>query len=393
MDEDGMEMTPRERTLTAFKLGTPDRVPVFPWLWNLVPAKLTGHKVYDFGPVGHLPIWKAQLETIKHFEADGWIFASLGDSSKKGYRVERKVIDLADDVKEVVSLYHTSKGQLHERRLCPPDSGAWVLEGKIKDFAQDVQKLKEISFPDPWTCDTSQLEEMVVGAGELAVAHGIVGSLFFDTIAGNSDGGGERAIYDLFDHEKECRHLQRLHADHTREVARVLVEKVGVDAVFLGMGYSSASIMGPDMWRKWNVAAIRSISEITKRHGVPLHMHCHGKRKEIVEYTIEAGVDVLDPFERPPMGDADLAEIKEKYGARVCICGNVHTIHSLLNGSPQLVEEDVRDCIAKGARGGGFVLNSGEEVARDTPFANIEAMVRAGKKYGKYPVLAEGVRS
>ena len=64
----------------------------------------------------------------------------------------------------------------------------------------------------------------------------------------------------------------------------------------------------------------------------------------------------MEPLE-PPLGcDADLAE----------------------------VEEAVKRCIDQAAEGGGFILSTGDQLPFDTPFENIEAMVRTAREYGAY---------
>ena len=35
-------------------------------------------------------------------------------------------------------------------------------------------------------------------------------------------------------------------------------------------------------------------------------------------------------------------------------------------------------------RGGGFILSTGDQCGRDTPYENIVAVVEAAKKYGRY---------
>ncbi len=74
-------------------------------------------------------------------------------------------------------------------------------------------------------------------------------------------------------------------------------------------------------------------------------------------------------------------------GERVCIQGNIDPVSIFLNGKPSDVERKARECIEKAAKGGGFILSSGDEVPLNAPFENVKAMVSAAKKYGQYPVL------
>jgi uroporphyrinogen decarboxylase len=84
------------------------------------------------------------------------------------------------------------------------------------------------------------------------------------------------------------------------------------------------------------------------------------------------------------MGDCDLAEVKERYGSRIALMGNLHTTEVMLLGTPEDVERAARHCITAAARNGGFVLSTGDQCGRDTPDENIFALVRAAREHGRY---------
>ncbi len=44
--------------------------------------------------------------------------------------------------------------------------------------------------------------------------------------------------------------------------------------------------------------------------------------------------------------------------------------------------QQIKDFIEVCRGSGGFILGSGCEIASDAPFANLQALVHAGKKYG-----------
>lgn len=65
--------------------------------------------------------------------------------------------------------------------------------------------------------------------------------------------------------------------------------------------------------------------------------------------------------------------------------GNLSS-HLLMRSTPSEVETAVSDQIRKGAPGGGYVFSIGGEVIPETPNENIDAMIRAVEKYGRYPI-------
>ena len=70
-------MTPRERLLTVLKGGIPDCVPVMPDISDMVPTRRTSKPTWEVHLYKNPPIWEAQVDTYKYFDADylmdgGW---------------------------------------------------------------------------------------------------------------------------------------------------------------------------------------------------------------------------------------------------------------------------------------------------------------------------------
>lgn len=368
--------------LAAFGRRTPDRVPVFPWFWTIVPARVVGRHPGDLD--AELRQWKAELEAIRFFGCDGWVFAGLGQSSgEQRYRVEEETVERADGVREVTTTYHTSRGRLRRRDQIPPwDNGA-VVEGLVKDFNEDLDTFREVFFgADPWTRSVAQIEQMIAETGQDAVPHGVLGTNFFEMWAANRDGGATRAVYDLYDHTRRMKALQEEFTEYVAEQAKAMLGRVKVDALFCNA--AEQDVLGPDLHTEWVVPTLRAVGEVTRAHDVFFHVHLHGKSLQAVDAVIQAGADVIDPFEQPPMGDANLAEVKRRYGDQVCICGNVRSVETLLGGTQEDVDREVRACIEAASEGGGYVLTSADEVAFDTPYANIRQMVDAARECGGY---------
>jgi uroporphyrinogen-III decarboxylase len=84
------------------------------------------------------------------------------------------------------------------------------------------------------------------------------------------------------------------------------------------------------------------------------------------------------------MGDCDLAELKRLYGRQIVLKGNLHTTEVLLRGSPADVIAASRKAIDDAAAGGRFILSTGDQCGRDTPDANLRAMIETARTYGRY---------
>ena len=56
-------------------------------------------------------------------------------------------------------------------------------------------------------------------------------------------------------------------------------------------------------------------------------IHSCGKERILIKWCAEEETDLncINPLEIAPMGDCDLAEIKQSFGSRLALMGNLHT--------------------------------------------------------------------
>jgi uroporphyrinogen decarboxylase len=81
--------------------------------------------------------------------------------------------------------------------------------------------------------------------------------------------------------------------------------------------------------------------------------------------------------------EASLTEAKAAVGKRVRLMGNVPPVAVLFEGDPAGVRQAVRTCVREGGDNPrGLVVASGCSLPTETPFANIDAMVRAVDEIG-----------
>lgn len=107
--------------------------------------------------------------------------------------------------------------------------------------------------------------------------------------------------------------------------------------------------------------------------------HNDANATSILEGLAEAGIECFH------LGyEVDIGEAKRRIGDRVCLMGNVPPLTVLRNGNPKDVVEACRAIIDKAAAGGGFILAAGGYIDEGTPAENIDAMIEAADKYGKY---------
>jgi uroporphyrinogen decarboxylase len=78
----------------------------------------------------------------------------------------------------------------------------------------------------------------------------------------------------------------------------------------------------------------------------------------------------------------DLRAVKEKYGKRFCIIGNIDSTRTLPYGTPTDVAAEAKEAMDIAAPGGGYILASDHSLHDGIPVENIRELARVGTAYG-----------
>jgi len=138
----------------------------------------------------------------------------------------------------------------------------------------------------------------------------------------------------------------------------------------------------PRLRRRWR-AAREYLDQVNPSCKMMFHS-CGGIRPFIGD-LIGIGLQVLDPVQ-PRATGMDSAGLKREFGDRLTFHGGVDEQHVLPFGSEEDVVAEVKHRLRDFAPGGGYILAPSHYVQADTPPANIVAMCRAARKFGRYPI-------
>ncbi|WP_455367662.1 uroporphyrinogen decarboxylase family protein [[Eubacterium] cellulosolvens] len=330
--------------LKTLQLQKPDRVPVIPFIIAFA-AKYAGIKFIDYCHDAKR-IATAQAVTAKHFQIDAVYVDS--DPIIEIEAIGAKVNYYEDEVPAVA-----------------------------KPHIQSLEDIVSLKMPDPqkagrlpvWL-EATRILKRIVG-DERAVFTNINGPF---QIAAQLRGITDICI-DFYQNPQMVTKL----LEFTTELAKTFVEaqvEAGTDAIVMGEAMSSPNLISPTQFEQYVLPHIRDIIETEK--SVPFFLHICGDSTLIIDKMVKTGARFLE-VDTP----VDLAKIRERYGNKIGIRGNVSTT-LLLNGGPDEVEESCQKSIEAAAKGGGFILGSGCELPKNTPHRNLEAMVAAARKYGRY---------
>lgn len=375
-------MTPKQRMLAAYRGELADVIPVAPEFWYYIPAKVLGVDMVTFER--EVPLWQGLQETFRHYGTEGWGCVSPSIPTPD-VTVEHEWVDLGEGQYELRQVHHTPAGSLTSRQRYDRQEPSWSVERPIKVFERDWPAYRHCCFGLPEEADWSSIQRALDAVGEDYLLEVTVGAQFFDFIATPREGGLPQALYDLLEHESFFAALHEEYIEYVRRVTRAACEHTTADAVFIGCCWSCLSLLNPEIWRRWDEPVIEAVAAEAHAHGRVVHLHLHGRCREILKDLSECGVDCVCPFERPPGGDIeDIAQVRDVLGDRVTFNGNVSTVETLIRGGPEDVWREVEEIIESWRPDRRrLIVGTGDQVGRETPEDNLAAMIEAGRKLGR----------
>ena len=116
-----------------------------------------------------------------------------------------------------------------------------------------------------------------------------------------------------------------------------------------------------------------------------IFFHNDGAIYPTLPLLIEAGVDIINPWQVNCSGMGDTAQFKREYGRDLTVWGgSCDTQRVLPFGTPDEVRAETRRRIEDLAPGGGFVFAPIHVIQSDVPTENIVAWWETWQEYGKY---------
>jgi len=184
---------------------------------------------------------------------------------------------------------------------------------------------------------------------------------------------------------------EQLVADVFRNIAEIqfqaleqIFEMPHVGAVWAvdDLAFGTGPMISPQAFRDHVFPWYAEVAKRCHENNLLFFMHSDGDLIPLMEDLIELGVDVLQPIDPTCM---DIIKVKKIYGDRLCLVGNVSN-ELLRSGTPDEVEDLVKDLIRKCGPGGGYCVGSGNSVPEWAKFENYMGMREATLKYGAYPI-------
>lgn len=392
-------MTPRERMLKTLRHGIPDRVPCYPDISIMVPLRLKKRLFWEFylriedsDLSSHLGgnnlytnnkrLMDAYIDAVKYFGIEGWAWYAGPKIKVKNVEFKEKIVEKRSDRIVTRTTMSTPDGDLWAETVYPIDNPPFPVRKYIKHFEKEFKFLKYF-HPSLDIIDFSEFYEQKKRIGDNGVTSAWVMPPSLLDLDRYVDGGLGKIGLIYYDYPDLIKEYKRIQENWAMEYLEKLIEANCVDEIGTG-GLGLITWQGPRITRELSLDGLKKITKWCKDHNVISHLHCCGFERALVKMCAEeTDLDAIEPLEGFPQGDCDLRKIKEDYGEKLCLKGNLHTSRVMLN-SVKTVEAAAIKCIEDAAEGGGYILSTGDQCGRDTPEENIFKLVEAVEEYGRY---------
>ena len=179
--------------------------------------------------------------------------------------------------------------------------------------------------------------------------------------------------------------LDIIHQFEIRRIERVL--DVGVDIVVHRAWYETTDFWSPSLYRRFFVPLLSKEIELVHRAGVKFGYIMSTGIMPLLKDFLELGIDILIHVD-PVQGKADLKEVKNKIGDRICIQGGINSFLTVERGTKKEIRQAVLNAVRTLGPGGGFILSPVDVImqGRDKVWPNVLTMIEAWKEARKYPL-------
>ena len=157
----------------------------------------------------------------------------------------------------------------------------------------------------------------------------------------------------------------------------------GADGFILCSDYctNAGSFFGPALFSEFITPYLKECVAEFRRRGAYVIKHTDGNIMPILDELLSAEPHALHSLD--PMAGVDIKDVKERCGATVALCGNVHCAH-MQTGTPQQIRESAEYCLKWGKPGGGYVFSTSNCVFRGMPLESYDLIHGIWQKHRYY---------
>lgn len=186
----------------------------------------------------------------------------------------------------------------------------------------------------------------------------------------------------LFEEPEKAHELARRKRDQSIRLARLQVDQ-GVDFIVINSdyGFNQGPFISPAMFAEFVTPYLAEIVDKMHQFGTRAILHSDGDLRKILDQLVSTGLDGYQSVD--PQGNMDIAQVKQQYGDRLILMGNVQA--SLLQDEDETrIRESVRYCMTHAKPGGRYIFSTSNCIFAGMPLHNYDVMLDEFEKLAAY---------
>jgi len=344
-------MNSYERVVAALERRLPDRVPY-------IESVIDQH------------VMEALLPGRDYFQFNEWLgMDSVGQNRSSWSR------DNVEYVDKERGFFRDKWGVI---RAFGPESTPAPVEGPIKR----PEDLKTYTPPDPEADDVlGAIPEIVARYKGKKIITALGRDAFFNPAFLRGMG---QFLIDMIENPALVHELIELTLAHDiRAMQRVV--KAGVDVVIFGDDYAdkNSTLMSPRHFKEFILPGLKRSVDAAHEAGAYVVKHTDGNIMPILDMIVDTGIDGLNPIE--PAAGMDIGLLKQRYGRRIALIGNIDCGYLLSQALPDEVRRVTRETMKVAMPGGGYCLSSSNSIHSSVKPENFMAMIETWRECRDYP--------
>lgn len=364
-------MTSYERVTTALMKKKPDRVPIITFLDPYTDNWASKEKSYSslleniekyadilfeisnlYDPGIFHSVYSIKQETnikdgilsIKYYTPKGLLMKSK-NVLRHGY-TKKHLIHTEEDVEKILSIPYKR-----------PEINLTFVKNHILKYNKEIVPVIKLKDPMCYVGDSIEPEKLMLWTIE-----------------------NRRIIFSLLD----------IALERILDTIDYVIDN-NIEGIFYlsGPEYCIPPLGSPKDFREFVVRYDKKIIDKIHKAKKLVILHSHGKVRDFLDDFVEIGTDGLDVLEPDSSmtGDIDLFEVKELYGKKLCLIGNIQ-YDDIANGDKNSIENLVRKTMESGKKDGGFILEPSAD-PYEIPLSkktanNFITYFETAKKYSDY---------
>lgn len=248
---------------------------------------------------------------------------------------------------------------------------------------EDIEDVEAVNFPWPdpeLYIDPEECRRLVDEAPEDKVVIGMVWACHFQDVCAAF--GMQTCLMNMVAEPEMVHAVDDKIVAFYEKALKIFLEatKGKVQAILIGddMGSQRGLMISPALIEEFVIPGAKKLIDIAHSYGVKVIYHSCGSIVDAIPLLIEAGVDAVHPIQALAAG-MQPDNLKAKFEGQVSFCGGVDTQDLLVNGTPEMVKDKVKEL--RGYFPTGLIVSpSHEAIQSDVPPANIKALFDEAQK-------------